>query len=150
MTLPVVAIDYDLGAAGPMEIVRAARGVCEPLFVVDRASTHCAEMLSVLQRCGTVCDVTGLDDDAAAALVARHSPAGVTTFCEYRIGHAAHIGRALGLPAHSPSTVAALTDKQAQRDALRPGRVPRQNVTKGRCTGVSLIRADRPLHALIM
>jgi hypothetical protein len=38
MTLPVVAIDYDLGAAGPMEIIRAARGVCEPLFVIDRAS----------------------------------------------------------------------------------------------------------------
>jgi hypothetical protein len=75
-------------------------------------------MLPVLQRCGTVCDVTGLDADAAAALVARHSPAGVTTFCEYRIGHAAHIGRALGLPAHSPSTVASLTDKYAQRDAL--------------------------------
>ena len=118
MTLPVVAIDYDLGAAGPMEIVRAAHGVCEPLFVIDLASTHCAEMLPVLQRCGTVCDVTGLDADAAAALVARHSPAGVTTFCEYRIGHAAHIGRALGLPAHSPSTVASLTDKYAQRDAL--------------------------------
>jgi biotin carboxylase len=119
MTVPVVAIDYDLGAAGPMEIVRAARGVCEPLFVVDLASPHCAEMLPVLQRSATVCDVTGLDDDAAAAaLVARHSPAGVTTFCEYRIGHAAHIGRALGLPAHSPSTVAALTDKHAQRNAL--------------------------------
>lgn len=121
---PTVAIVYDLGAAGPMDIVRAARGVCDPLYLVDLDSAHCAAMLPTLERSGATCDITGLSPLAAADRVARHAPVGVTTFCEYQVGRAAEIGRALGVPAHSPDTVTALTDKLAQRAALARSGVP--------------------------
>jgi len=119
VTLPVLAVVYDFGAAGLQEIIASARNLCQIVFVCDRSSQHVDHRMAALDGYATICDISGADQAGAAELVARHAPAGIVTFSEARIALTAAIARRCGLNYHDDATVAALTDKLAQRAALR-------------------------------
>lgn len=115
--LPTVAVVYGSGSAGPAAIVRAARGLCEILFVCDTAVPGVAAVLAGLRRRNQVCDISGLGPKGPAAVRAE-APDGIVTFSEYCLGLTAELAAALGLPYHDAETVRLLTDKAAQRAAL--------------------------------
>lgn len=119
MTEPVIAVVYDSGAAGPGDIVAAAAGRCLPVLVCDRDRPHVAELFPVLNRRARVCDITGLTAAEAADAVAAWRPAGITTFSEPCLEVTGDLADRCGLAYHGADTVHLLTDKIAQRAALR-------------------------------
>jgi len=115
--LPLTAILYDLGSAGPAEILAAARGVCRTVFLCDPARPHVAEILPEIRK---FAEVVEIDDDLVrtAHTLAELRPDGLTTFSEYAILETAELAQRCGLPFHTPTTAARLTDKYLQREAL--------------------------------
>ncbi|MGC7096113.1 ATP-grasp domain-containing protein [Amycolatopsis lurida] len=115
---PRLAVVYDLGSAGPADVLRAARGLCTPLFVYDRADEHPAEVASLLADLGETLDTTGWDTRRTAAELRRRDVAGIVTFAEYQLRRTAELAELLGLPYQDRETAERLTDKAAQRAAL--------------------------------
>lgn len=115
---PRVAVVYDLGSAGPADVLRAARGVCTPVFVYDRADEHPAEVAGLLADLGETLDTTGWDLRRTAAELRRRDTAGIVTFAEYQLRRTAGLAEALGLPYQDRKTAELLTDKAAQRAAF--------------------------------
>lgn len=115
---PKVAVVYDLGSAGPADVLRAARGVCAPLFVYDRADEHPAEVAGLLADLGETLDTTGWDTRRTAAELRRREVAGIVTFAEYQLRRTAELADLLGLPYQDRQTAERLTDKAAQRAAF--------------------------------
>ncbi|MEV7929268.1 ATP-grasp domain-containing protein [Kitasatospora sp. NPDC088779] len=116
-TLPTVAVVYGRGSAGPAEILSAARGLCDVVFVCDPAVPGVAPLLAGMRRRARVCEISG-HDTPAAELLREHGPAGIVTFSEYCLAGTARLAQALGLPYHRPDTVRLLTDKADQRAAF--------------------------------
>ncbi|MFE4972942.1 hypothetical protein ACFRAR_12600 [Kitasatospora sp. NPDC056651] len=116
--LATVAVVYGRGAAGPAEILGAARGLCDVVFVCDPAVPGVAPLLAGMRRRARVCEISGHDDAAAAELLREHGPVGIVTFSEYCLAGTARLAEALGLPYHRPDTVRLLTDKADQRAAF--------------------------------
>jgi biotin carboxylase len=94
------------------------------LWLVDRERVDVEAPLRVLNRLGTVVDITGLDADQAADSVARFSPDGIMAFADPYLMRASQIGIRLGLPVNSPDSVTKLTNKYAQRVALSAAGLP--------------------------
>lgn len=123
---PKLGVVYDEGAAGPGEVTAAARSCgIEVLLIVDGATEHVRRLLPALRRRFTVCEVTGLGVDRAAATVAALGLAGVLTFSEHRMEETAAYAATAGLDRwHSPEVTSLLTDKLRQRQALAAAGVP--------------------------
>jgi hypothetical protein len=106
-------VGYDGGAVGPLEIVRSLSSLADVAFLVP-ASIRDSEIWPVL---------TGLADvvvlPAAGSLPELTGIDGVVTFSEKMLRPTAALSWALELPGHSPLTARLLTDKFAQRQALR-------------------------------
>ncbi|WP_086667404.1 ATP-grasp domain-containing protein [Lentzea kentuckyensis] len=113
-----LAVVYDLGSATPLEIRSAVGRACDVVFVCDLDLPHVAAAVPVIRQFAEIVDVTGMELDQRIKAVEASTPDGVVTFSEYRLGEASAYTTALGLPGHSPETVAVLTDKLAQRRAL--------------------------------
>lgn len=88
------------------------------VFVCDEAWPGVADLLPGMRRRAKVCEITGLDPEAAAERVRAHSPDGIVTFSEYCLGEAVGLAARLGLTYHDERTGLLLTDKLAQRAAL--------------------------------
>ncbi|MFD4535397.1 ATP-grasp domain-containing protein [Kitasatospora sp. NPDC058397] len=116
-TLPTVAVVYGRGSAGPAEILGAARGLCDVVFVCDPAVPGVAPLLAGMRRRARVCEISG-HDTPAAELLRGYGPVGIVTFSEYCLAGTARLAEALGLPYHRPDTVRLLTDKADQRAAF--------------------------------
>lgn len=132
---PLLAVVYDLGAAGAAEILSAARPLCDVVFVCDRASGYVADRAPGLAEYARVCDTTGMDAAAAADTVAALRPSGIVTFSEAQLARTAELAGACDLPFHRPETVGRLTDKLAQREALRAAGVDATRCRVVRSTG---------------
>jgi biotin carboxylase len=115
----LLAVVYDLGAAGATEILASARTTCDVVFVGDRSNPYFADRAAELAEYAQVCDITGLDQDTAVARVAALGPAGIVTFSEAQLERTARLALGCGLPFHTLDTVRLLTDKYLQRVALR-------------------------------
>jgi biotin carboxylase len=119
MSAPAVVVCYDVGSASPVEIWRAASGVCRPVFVYDR-DTEGGKLAAVMGALAPTVDATGRDDDDVAEELRALAPAGITTFSEYQIRRTAALAARLGLGRyHAPEVAERLTDKWAQREAVR-------------------------------
>ncbi|MFD7702409.1 acetyl-CoA carboxylase biotin carboxylase subunit family protein [Streptomyces caelestis] len=114
---PRLGVVYDDGAAGPGEIASAARARGAELFlVIDRRSSHVAQLLPGLRGRFELCDVSGLTAAEAARAVAAREPDGLLTFSEHRLAETGELAAALGLTRwHSPETTRRLMDKLLQR-----------------------------------
>lgn len=78
----------------------------------------------ILARLGAVVDVAGMDVEQAARAVGELRPDGILTLKDSRMPFTAALAARLGLPFHTPEVATRLTDKYAQRAALRDGGVP--------------------------
>lgn len=123
-TLPRLGIVFDLGAAGANDVLSAAWGLCDVVFVCDGSLPYVASQMDILREFGTVCDVAGLSRDAATDAVRACELAGVVTFSEFQLRRTADLAQGCGLRFHTPRTARLLTDKLAQREALRRASVP--------------------------
>lgn len=118
--IPRVVVNYGLGSASPAVIAAAAAGTCDLTWHCDLADPHCQAMIPVLRRLGPV-TVSGPDaslDDVTRDLAALR-PRGITTFCDARVLQTAELASRLGLPGNPPPAASLITDKYAQRQALR-------------------------------
>src|SRR5215475_5052196 len=94
------------------------------IWLVDRSTVEFGVWQRVLKRFGVVVDITGLSAAEAAEQVGAHAPDGIIAFAEDELMRAASIGGQLGLAVQSEDTVTQLTNKHAQRRALRAAGLP--------------------------
>jgi biotin carboxylase len=111
-------VPYDLGAASVIEIVSAARSLCEVVFVADSSRAHVRSVLSTMRELAEVHDTAGMSAAEVCGLVKEMEPDGVVTFCEYEQRLTAAIAQTCGLVGHTVETVDVLTDKLRQRRRL--------------------------------
>jgi biotin carboxylase len=115
---PLVALGYEPCCAPAMQLVEAAAGLCDLLWMIDTAVPMRGEMAEFLNRFGPVVDLEGMSTEQAVKTLANWEPAGITTYLDAGMVELARVAEGLGLPFHSPATAAALTDKAQQRRAL--------------------------------
>ncbi|MFF5703655.1 acetyl-CoA carboxylase biotin carboxylase subunit family protein [Streptomyces sp. NPDC012794] len=132
--LPLLAVVFDRGSAGYMEVLASARKLCSVVFVCDEDLPGSAGVVRRLGEVARVLDVTGLTPDRRRAALRELRPDGITTFSEYRLAATAELARACGLPFHTPEVVAALVDKERQRARLREA-----GVQSTRCVAVRTV-----------
>jgi hypothetical protein len=132
-------------AAGPADIAKAAAAFGhEPLYVAIAGALDGGER-ALHEAHGVVLEADPGDPGELVARLARHRPAGITTFSEGMLPWTAALAAGLGLPYHDQETVTALTSKWEQRrrlavagvDALRCDRVTDR-------AGILTVLAERP------
>ncbi|HJQ01818.1 MAG TPA: ATP-grasp domain-containing protein [Jatrophihabitans sp.] len=117
-------VGYDGGAVGPMEIVAGLRGLAEPVFLVPEAfqQDQLGQVVSALAETISFADSAGegrLTAEELDRIAAAEAIAGALTFSEKMLPAISAVTTRLQLPGHAPETVRPLTDKYAQRCALR-------------------------------
>ncbi|MCF3180118.1 hypothetical protein IPZ70_09205 [Streptomyces polychromogenes] len=130
-TLPVLAVVFDRGSAGSVEILASARKLCSIVFVCDEDLPGSAGAAARLAEVARVLDVTGLPPGQRHAALRALDPDGITTFSEYRLAATAELAQACGLTFHPPHVAAVLVDKERQRTRLREA-----GVQSTRCVAV--------------
>lgn len=115
-----IAVVYGHGSASPTDVVTAAEGYADLLFVCDTSSAHVRDVMDLLDGYVEMCatDSSSQDPGLPAALAA-HRVDGVVTFSDAAMRLAARVAGIVGTPFHSPDTAVLLTDKFPQREALR-------------------------------
>lgn len=116
--LPRLAVVLDFGAASPMSILAAARGLADVVFLCDRALPYVRSLTGELAEIATVCDVTGLDHAGVLDAIEHLGLDGITTFSESQLNRTAALAHGRGLSFLSTRTAQASTDKFIQRRLL--------------------------------
>jgi biotin carboxylase len=116
--LPRLAVLLDFGAASPLSILAAARGLAHVVFLCDRNRPYVAARFAETSALGTVYDITAQTVEELDTLVDRADLAGVTTFSEYQLNRAAALADRHGWAFLSPPAARAATDKYVQRRRL--------------------------------
>ena len=114
----MVAVGYGPRCVPVMQLAEAAAGICDLLWMIDTTVPGMAEMADLLTRFGPVVDLKGMSAEQTFKILADWEPAGMTTYLDAGMVELARAAEDLGLPFHSPTTAAALTDKARQRRAL--------------------------------
>jgi len=130
---PRLAYVFDPGSFALLALFEAARDVCDVVWVADTSRPEVAALAKMLRRLGTLVDVAGLSTHDAAAAIAAQDPDGILSLADDALRWTADVAQQLGLSFHSPETALRLTDKAAQRAALRAGglEVPRSWIIDG-------------------
>lgn len=123
-TRPTLALVYHPASFSVFQLMEAASELCSIAWVVDETVDDSAAAMRVLGRFGTVVDVSGMDTAQAATAVSLLEPAGIISYKDKRLRFTSELAGRLGLPFHSPEVARRLTDKFAQREALRAGGLP--------------------------
>lgn len=114
---PRLAVVYDRGAASVGDVAVGLRDVADVVFVLP-GTAHATKARPVCEQLGSVLDLSG-DPAADARALAGLGVQGVLTFSDPMLRIAADLAASLKLPFHEPATALRLTDKVAQRRALR-------------------------------
>lgn len=112
-----LAVVYDKGAVHPMEVYSGLSGTASLIFAVSSAPAA-RRLLPVMERIGDVVVLTG-DHYTDARALAAHRPDGIVTFSESMLPTTGALADSLRLRYHDAATLKRLTDKHAQRTALR-------------------------------
>ena len=113
-----MAVGYGPRCVPVMQLVEAAAGLCDLLWVIDTSVPGMGEMADLLHRFGAVVDLEGMSVEQTVKTLADWEPAGMTTYLDAGMVDLACVAEGLGLSFHSPETAAALTDKAIQRRAM--------------------------------
>ncbi|RZU50934.1 carbamoyl-phosphate synthase L subunit-like protein [Krasilnikovia cinnamomea] len=113
---PTIVVVHGPGSAGPRDVLRAARGWADLVFLVNPDDSNGAADLPMLSRLARV--VQDRPDTDVLAELRALAPVGITTFGDARIARCAELAAGLGLPYHSRRTAELLSDKVRQRAAL--------------------------------
>ncbi|GIJ48004.1 hypothetical protein Val02_48900 [Virgisporangium aliadipatigenens] len=116
--LPLVGVVLDFGAATPMSVLAAARGLARIVFLGDRGSAYVRAVVADLDGLADVWDITDLSNEDIAADPRMGTLAGITTFSERQLVRTAALAHRHGLTFLSPAAAAAATDKFLQRRLL--------------------------------
>jgi biotin carboxylase len=125
--LPRLALVY--GGSGddhsPLRFAEAADGVCSLVWVIPPGSDReDRATLRFLARLGVVVDAADRSSADAAAAIGEAAPDGIVCLVDRHLGWTAEIAELRGLRFHRPATARRLTDKLAQRAALRDRGLP--------------------------
>jgi predicted ATP-grasp superfamily ATP-dependent carboligase len=123
-TVARVGVLLDFGAATPLGILAAGRGLCDVVFLCDRRLPYVRTLADGLADLGTVCDITGLSDTVVRQRVDALRLDGLTTFSETQIRRTAELALDGGLAYLSPPAARAVTDKLTQRRLLAAAGLP--------------------------
>jgi len=121
---PVLAIVHDDSGIVPMVLAATARERCDVVWIVDAADLEQPATVRLLRKMGTVLDIAGMTHDAAAEALGALGPGGIFVHADATLALGAALAGRLGLAFHDEDTVARLTDKPAQRAALRRAGLP--------------------------
>jgi biotin carboxylase len=116
--LPRLAVLLDFGAASPLSILAAARGLAEVVFLCDRSLGYVASRFDELRCLAATHDITGRSADEVADVVDGAGLAGITTFSESQLNRTAVLADRHGWAFLSPAAARAATDKSLQRRLL--------------------------------
>jgi biotin carboxylase len=115
--LPRLAVFHSENSAPLFELVAAASDLCRIVWVIGWSPDKPTPR--ILSRFGDVVDIADLDEAQSASRLMDLHPDGIVVFNDAPISLAASVAESLGLAFHSPHTARLLTDKLAQRGALR-------------------------------
>jgi biotin carboxylase len=121
---PRLAFVYHPRSFGTMAIAEAADRICQLIWVIDTSDPEISSMSRLLRRLGEVVDVAGLSIEDAAAAIAAVRPDGILALADSLLLWTARVAALLELGFLSPEVAERLTDKHAQRLALRQAGVP--------------------------
>lgn len=127
--MPRIAVLHHARSFFPLDLFERTHDAAELIWVLDDSFADDTVTARLLRRLGTVVDIAGLDDQRAAALIARAEPDGILSFVDDQIPRAAAFAELLGLRYHTPELAHTLTDKAAQRRALARAGVPQPAFT---------------------
>ena len=113
-----LAVAYDPTALSPMQLRDSVGHFCDLVWVVDTTLSHSSPADRLLGRLGTVVDITGLDTEQAAALLATERLDGIIAFSDRRMAVVAAIAAALDLPGLTERCAERVLDKFRQRAAF--------------------------------
>jgi biotin carboxylase len=119
-----LAFAYHPRSFGALAIAEAARGTCELVWIVDTTDPEVASMVRLLRRLGPVVDVAAMPLEEAASSVAALRPDGILALADTLLLWSAELAQRLELPFIAPEVARRLTDKHAQRTALRDAGLP--------------------------
>jgi hypothetical protein len=112
----IVAIVYDEGAAHPADIAVGLTEWARCVFIAQ-PNEHTRMMKPLLAQFGPV--LMSESEENMIREARTYHLDGLVTYSERALGLAARLAAALGLPFHGERTMEFLTDKWAQRNALR-------------------------------
>ncbi|MDA8315416.1 MAG: hypothetical protein M0010_09630 [Actinomycetota bacterium] len=121
--LPLLALPYRPTALSPWALADAARDVCRLLWITDETAPVDPVTIRLLRRLGDVTDLAGCSRESWRERLATFRPNGIAAFSDHNMVRIAEAAADLGLRFHSPGAATVLTDKYAQRAALRSGGV---------------------------
>src|SRR5580658_9657986 len=102
MNIPRIAVLHHARSFFPLDLFQRTRQSAQLIWVLDDAFVGDTATARLLRRIGTVVDIAGLDDDAAAELIAQAEPDGILSFVDDQIPRAAALAQRLGLRYHTP------------------------------------------------
>jgi biotin carboxylase len=120
----VLLVAHGPGSQPPLEIAKAASGLCEIVWLLDESVPENALTSRLLKKVGIVVNSSGLCPEEIASLLRKHSPDGVVAYRDEDIVPLSLIAAELGLDYHTPEVAQRLVDKLSQRQALRNGGLP--------------------------
>jgi D-alanine-D-alanine ligase-like ATP-grasp enzyme len=115
---PLVAVAYGPRSVPVLQLVEAAAGRCDLLWLVDEGADEVNETARLLSRFGPVVASGDLDLDGTAAALGAHVPDGIVTYFDTGMVKLADVAARLGLPFSTHETAGALVDKVRQRERL--------------------------------
>lgn len=118
--LPRLAVLYDAGSIDVLGFAEAGRGLWQTIWLVDSARWPPGVHLHLMERCGTVVEMAGHEPAAIAARIGEPA-SGLVVLNEGRFDEGIAVAAALGVDFFTPGAARNLTDKAAQRAALRAG-----------------------------
>ncbi|MEV4512627.1 ATP-grasp domain-containing protein [Dactylosporangium sp. NPDC049525] len=116
--LPRLAVLLDFGAASPLSILAAARGLADVVFLCDRSLSYVASRFDELSVLAATYDITGRTAQELEDVVDRAGLAGITTFSESQLNRTAALAHGRGWAFLTPEAARAATDKYLQRRLL--------------------------------
>lgn len=131
--LPKLALFCEQGAFFPLAMADSARGLCRMVWVLGSVPPVAGGAalgrepevpVRLLRRMGEVVEARGPSAPQIAAQLAPLGVQGLLVVSEAPQQLAAQVAQLLGLPYHSPATATVLSDKLAQREALRAAGIP--------------------------
>jgi biotin carboxylase len=117
-----LAVFDDTTSISVLPFFETARPYCTIVWVIGWSPQ--SYPVRLLSRFGEVADVTGMEEADAVEYLAGLQLNGVVVFNDPPIKFAAAVAERLDLPFHSRHTARLLTDKLAQRSALRDAGLP--------------------------
>ncbi|MGD0380100.1 MAG: ATP-grasp domain-containing protein [Acidimicrobiales bacterium] len=108
----------------PMELARAAAGVCDLVWIVDSGDDRQPVVPRLLRKLGTVVDIVGMSEDEAADALRPCHLDGIIAYADYIMSRASALASRLGLDFHDEVVTERIVDKLPQRTALRDGGLP--------------------------